>query len=126
MKKTVPEQAVQHKIAGPYSPVLEVECDKIIVISGQAAIDMEGNVHGKSIVEQTEITLKNCLSQLGYAGCTFENVFKVNVFMADLKMWDEFNTVYKKIMPEPRPVRTAVQVGLLPDLLVEIEMWAAK
>lgn len=29
-------------------------------------------------------------------------------------------------MPEPLPVRTAVQAILLPGYLVEIEMWAVK
>ena len=29
-------------------------------------------------------------------------------------------------MPEPLPVRTAVQAVLLPGYLVEIEMWAVK
>ncbi len=29
-------------------------------------------------------------------------------------------------MPEPLPVRTAVQAVLLPGFLVEIEMWAVK
>ena len=40
--KRVPEGAVQHVTAGPYSPVLEVEADKLVLISGQAPINMEG------------------------------------------------------------------------------------
>ncbi len=60
------------------------------------------------------------------AGCTFDNVFKVNVYLTDLSIWDRFNVVYRSMMPEPRPVRTAVGTKLLPGLLVEIEMWAAK
>lgn len=126
MKKTLPEGAVQHATAGPYSPVLEIECSKLVVISGQAALDMEGKVQGSTIAQQTEYTLNNCLTQLSYAGCTFQQVFKVNVYMTDLEMWNEFNDVYEKIIPSPRPVRTAVQTKLLPGLFIEIEMWAAK
>jgi 2-iminobutanoate/2-iminopropanoate deaminase len=60
------------------------------------------------------------------AGCSFDDVFKVNVYLTDLSIWDRFNVVYRELMPEPRPVRTAVGTKLLPGLLVEIEMWAVK
>ena len=124
--KRVSLQASQHKTAGPYSPVLEIQCSRLVVISGQAALNAEGEVVGKAIEEQAQATLENCRRQLETAGCTLADVFKVNVFMTDLNDWGKFNTVYERTIPEPRPVRTAVQTGLLPGLLVEIEMWAAK
>lgn len=124
--KQVPASAVQHTTAGPYSPVLEINAGKLVVISGQAAIDMQGNVIGDTIEEQAAYTLDNCAKQLAYAGCTLQDVFKVNVYMKDLADWPRFNTVYKNYFNEPRPVRTAVQTGLLMTLLVEIELWAAK
>ena len=64
--------------------------------------------------------------QLGSAGCTLADVFKVNIYLADLADWARFNAVYEAVMPEPLPVRTAVQAVLLPGFLVEIEMWAVK
>jgi 2-iminobutanoate/2-iminopropanoate deaminase len=124
--KRVPAGAVQHKTAGPYSPVLEVQADRLVVISGQVANDLEGNILGDTIEEQTRQTLANCRRLLESAGCTFEDVFKVNAFMTDLKDWNRFNAVYMEIMPEPRPVRTTVGVQLLRTFLIEIEMWAAK
>lgn len=122
--KYLPESAKQHVTAGPYSPVLIVKADEMVLISGQAPLDLEGNVVGETIEEQTEVTLKNCLEQLQTAGCDFSDVFKVNVFLTDLNEWERFNKVYEAIMPEPRPVRTAVQTGLLSTFKVEIEMWA--
>ena len=124
--KKVPDGVTQHKTAGPYSPVLEVEANKLVLISGQAPIDMEGNVVGETIEEQTEYTLENCKKQLAKAGCTFDDVFKVNVYLTDLDNWPRFNEIYAKHFPEPRPVRTAVQAGLLLTFLVEIELWATK
>ncbi len=124
--KRIPEGSEQHITAGPYSPVLEVDADKLVLISGQASIDMEGNVVGKTIEEQAEYTLGNCKLQLAKAGCTFDDVFKVNVYLSDLENWPRFNIVYKKHFSEPLPVRTAVQAGLLYTFLVEVEMWAAK
>lgn len=124
--KRIPDGAVQHKTAGPYSPVLEIECSKLVVISGQASLDMEGNVIGEDIVLQTETTLDNCRKQLEKSGCSFSDVFKVNVYLSDLSLWEKFNEIYMKYIPEPRPVRTAIGTLLLPSLLVEIEMWAMK
>ncbi len=124
--KKLPENANQHRTAGPYAPVLEVNPGKLVVISGQAAIDKEGNVVGNTIEDQTAYTLDNCAQQLATAGCTLQDVFKVNVYMRDLKQWPRFNEVYQHYFQEPKPVRTAVESGLLLTLLVEIEMWAVK
>ncbi len=125
-RKMVPAGAGQHKTAGPYSPVLEVDVNKLVVISGQAPLDLEGNVIGDQIEKQTEVTLQNCQKQLATAGCTFADVFKVNVFLKDLADWPRFNEVYASYFPDPKPVRTAVQTPLLMTFLVEIEMWAVK
>lgn len=124
--KRLPAGAAQHTTAGPYSPVLEVEAAKLVVISGQVAIDPQGNVVGHDIEQQTRYTLENCRRQLKSAGCSFADVFKVNVFMADLDEWHRFNAVYADALPEPRPVRTTIGAKLLPGFRIEIEMWAVK
>jgi 2-iminobutanoate/2-iminopropanoate deaminase len=124
--KRVPAGAVQHKTAGPYSPVLEVQADRLVVISGQVALDLDGNIVGDTIEVQTRQTMANCRRQLESAGCTFDDVFKVNAFMTNLDDWSRFNVVYMELMPEPRPVRTTVGVKLLGKCQIEIEMWAAK
>lgn len=122
--KTIPFNAAQHVTAGPYSPVLQVACGELVIISGQAAIDHAGNVIGDDIESQTALTLDNCEMQLRSAGASLDDVFKVNVYMQDLNEWGRFNTIYAQRMPHPLPVRTAVQAGLLMTLKVEIEMWA--
>lgn len=126
IKKRIPVGASQHSTAGPYSPVLEIDANKLVVISGQAALDLDGNVIGNTIEEQTKVTLENCQNQLAKAGCTLADVFKVNVYLKNLDDWPRFNVVYQSFFPEPRPVRTAVQTPLLLTFLVEIECWAVK
>lgn len=118
--------AKQHVTAGPYSPVLSVRAEELVVISGQCAIDMAGNIVGDSFEEQARYTLDNCARQLANAGCSFSDVFKANVYLPDLDDWARFNEIYVGYMHRPYPARTAIQAGLLPGLLVEIEMWAAK
>lgn len=124
--KRLPRGAGQHITAGPYSPVLEVVPGRIVVISGQAALDRHGRMVGKTIEDQTRVTIENCLAQLKTAGCTLADVFKVNIYMTNLREWDRMNKVYCALLPEPRPVRTTVGVKLLMKLKIEIEMWAVK
>ena len=124
--KRVPANARQHITAGPYSPVMEIVAQRIAVISGQVSVDPDGNVLGDTVVEQTAATLENCKRQLATAGYGMEDVFKVNVYLADIADWDAFNSVYRDAMPSPLPVRTAIQCGLLEGFRVELEMWAAK
>lgn len=125
-QKRVPSGAVQHRTAGPYSPVIEIDARRLVVLSGQVAVDLDGRVVGDSIEEQTRSTLENCRRQLAAAGVGFADVFKVNVYLHDLADWSRFNDVYEEIIPRPLPVRTAVQAILLPRFRVEIEMWAVK
>jgi 2-iminobutanoate/2-iminopropanoate deaminase len=124
--KRVPKGAVQHTTAGPYSPVLEINAERLVVLSGQVAVDLDGNVIGSTVEEQSEAALANCERQLASAGCGFADVFKVNVYLTDLAEWAHFNAVYEARMPAPQPVRTAVQAVLLEGFRVEIEMWAVK
>jgi 2-iminobutanoate/2-iminopropanoate deaminase len=124
--KRLPAGSRQHLTAGPYSPILEVRAERLIVLSGQVAVDLDGKAIGETIEQQTKATLANCRRQLATAGCDFSDVFKVNVYLKDLADWGRFNAVYDASMPSPQPVRTAVQAVLLDGFLVEIEMWAAK
>ncbi len=124
--KRVPVRASQHATAGPYSPVLEVDGHRLVVISGQAAIGDDGSVLGETIDDQARLTLENCRRQLAQAGATLADVFKVNVYLRELADWARFNAIYTDVMPKPLPVRTAVGTQLLTSFRVEIEMWAAK
>jgi 2-iminobutanoate/2-iminopropanoate deaminase len=124
VSKRVPPGAAA--ATGPYSPVLEVAADRLVVISGQVALDAQGNIVGDTIEEQTRVTLDNCRRHLESAGCTFADVFKVNAYMADINDWNRFNVVYTEMIPEPRPARTTVGAKLLRTFLIEIEMWAVK
>jgi 2-iminobutanoate/2-iminopropanoate deaminase len=124
--KSRPPGAKQHATAGPYSPVLEVDARRLVVISGQVAVAPDGTVVGDTIEEQTRVALENCARQLATANCGLGDVFKVNIYLSDLNHWSRFNKVYETVFPEPLPVRTAIQAVLLPGFLVEIEMWAVK
>lgn len=126
MTKTVPAGARQHSTAGPYSSVLLVSGQELVVLSGQGPLDPDGRLVGSTIEEHTVATMENCRRLLAGCDLTFADVFRVNVYLADLEHWERFNAVYAPLMPEPRPVRTTVGVNLLLGMLVEIDMWAVR
>ncbi|MDR0525245.1 MAG: RidA family protein [Spirochaetaceae bacterium] len=125
MGKQRPPGADQPDPALPYSQVLKIACSKLVVLSGQVAEDAEGKILEGDIKTQTRYALENCRRRLADAGCTFDDVFKTTIFLRDSHHWEAMNEVYTEMMPFPRPVRTAVQAGLFPGCLVEIEMWAS-
>lgn len=125
-RKVCPGEATQHDTAGPYSPVLVVDPGKLVVLSGQAAIDPGGQIVGDSIEEQTTYMLNNCKNLLSTANCHMDDVFKVTVYFKNIGDWARFNEVYQTWFHHPRPVRTAVQTGLIGGLLVEMDIWAVQ
>ena len=103
----------------PYSPV--VRSGDHVYTAGQVAFDATGTLVAGGTGEQTRQVLANLEACLGAAGCTFDDVVKVNVFLVDLADFDEFNEVYRAAFTEPYPVRTTVQAGLPGGIRVEIE-----
>lgn len=127
MSALIHPHSSQHVTAGPYSPVIGVSPEaKLFVISGQAPVNPAGEVVGETLEEQSRVTLDNCIAQLSAADCSFDDVFKATIYLTDLKNWTAFNEVYKEYFSPPYPARTAIEAGLLPGFLVEIEMWAAR
>jgi 2-iminobutanoate/2-iminopropanoate deaminase len=103
----------------PYSPV--VRSGDHVYTAGQVAFDATGTLVAGGTAEQTRQVLANLEACLGAAGCTFDDVVKVNVFLVDLADFEEFNEVYRAAFTEPYPVRTTVQAGLPAGIRVEIE-----
>ena len=73
---------------------------------------------------QTDRVLKSLEERLILAGSSMEKVVKCNVYLQDLRDYDEMNDVFRgRFGPEP-PVRTTVSVAGIPlkDCKVEIEV----
>jgi 2-iminobutanoate/2-iminopropanoate deaminase len=124
----MPRQAFQPegmaKPKPPYSPVV-VSSDTVWT-AGQIANDAEGNLIGGGIAEQTRRSLENVRACLKAAGCTMDDVVKVNAYLADLGDLAGYNEVYREFFDEPYPARSSVQAGLPPGVLVEIEAVARR
>jgi 2-iminobutanoate/2-iminopropanoate deaminase len=108
----------------PYSPVV-VSGDHVYT-AGQVAFDANGDIVPGGVAEQTRQVFANLRACLDAAGCSFDDVVKVNAFLFDLGDFAAFNAVYAEHFSEPYPVRTTVQAGLAPGLFVEVEVVARK
>ena len=124
----MPRQAFQPedmaKPKPPYSPV--VVSGDTVWTAGQIANDAEGNLIGGGIAEQTRRSLENVRSCLEAAGCTMDDVVKVNAYLADLGDMAGYNEVYREFFDEPYPARSSVGAGLPAGVLVEIEAIARR
>ena len=108
----------------PYSPV--VVSGDAVYTAGQTGVDGDGNLVEGGIAEQTRQTLENVRTCVEAAGCTLDDVVKVNAYLADLGDFPAYNEVYVEFFTQPYPARTSVQAGLPPGVLIEIEAIARK
>ncbi len=110
---------------GPYSQA--VGFGNLLFLSGQIAMDpMTGVVVGDTVEEQTRQVMKNIQAVLEAANCSFDNVVKATIYMANMNDYAIVNEVYGEYFPENPPARAAVEVSRLPrNVMVEIDVIAA-
>lgn len=104
---------------GPYSQA--ILSGGFAFVSGQGPLDpRSGEIVGKSITEQTQLTMENIRNIVEAAGCTMDDVVKINVFLAKMSDFQAFNKVYEHFFGRPMPARSCVEAGL-GGILVEID-----
>ena len=104
---------------GPYSQA--VAAQGLLFVSGQVGLDPgTGEPAGNDIESQTEQALRNLLAVAEAGGASPEDAVRVGAFLADMELFDPFNRVYERLLPEPRPARITVAGGL-GKWLVEVD-----
>ena len=107
---------------GPYNQA--VRSDGLLFCSGQIAIDpASGKLIDGDVAAQTRRVLDNLGAVLAAAGCTFANVVKTTIFLADMGDFALVNPIYgERFGPGIAPARSTVAVAALPlGARVEIE-----
>lgn len=109
---------------GPYSQAVAI--DGWLYTSGQIPLDpATGEMVQGGFEAQARRVLANLEAVLASAGCTFRDVVKATVYVADLADFPTLNTLYGQAMGDHRPARSTVQVAALPKgALVEIDLVA--
>ena len=114
---------------GTYSQAVRVETgDAVwIYISGQIAIDVEGNlVRPGDMRAQTRHVFENLRAILEANGATFADVVKIGTYLTTLENLDAMREVRSEYLTAEPPASTAVQVVALvvPDAMIEIDLVA--
>jgi enamine deaminase RidA (YjgF/YER057c/UK114 family) len=100
----------------------------ILLISGTASIDDEGNtVHVGDFRAQTRRTFNNITGLLAAEGATWKDIVRTTCYLRDIERdYHAFNeertAFYREQGLDPLPASTGIQAILCrPDLLIEIE-----
>jgi 2-iminobutanoate/2-iminopropanoate deaminase len=111
MSKRIETDAAPQAI-GPYSQGLATH--GWVFTAGQIGLDPATGELVEGLEAQARRALANVGAILEEAGCSWEDVVKTTVYLADLGDFVAFNAIYAGIVAEPFPVRSTIQAAALP------------
>jgi 2-iminobutanoate/2-iminopropanoate deaminase len=114
-----------HAPIGPYHHVAKV--GQFISIAGTAGFDpATGQVAGPDAYSQARQILDLFKVMLESVGSDLNHVVHVNVFLKDMRDFENVNRAYSEKMGEHRPARTVIGVNELPrpGILVTMNLTA--
>ncbi len=98
---------------GPYNHIAKV--GQFISIGGTAGVNpAAGNLAGSDVYSQTKQILESFGVMLESVSSDLQHVVHVNVFLKEMKDFDEMNRAYVEVMQDHRPARTVIGVNELP------------
>ncbi len=110
----------------PYAPFRisqAIEAGGFVFVSGQAALDLQGNLVGGDDFEAQAEQAFTMLATVLQAGSSMARVVKVTIYLTDMAHFPSIVRLREKHFTRPYPADTIVQVGqlALPDLQIEID-----
>ncbi len=110
---------------GPYSQAI-VSGD-LVFCAGQLGLDPATGELAAGVEAQAERALRNLGAVLDAAGCSFADVLKTTIFLADINDFAAVNAIYTRFVVDPAPARSTFAVGALPKgARIEIEAIARR
>lgn len=110
---------------GPYSQAI-ISGD-LVFCAGQLGLDPATGELADGVEAQADRALRNVSAVLDAAGCSFADVVKTTIFLADINDFAAVNAVYATFIVDPAPARSTFAVGALPKGgLIEIEVTARR
>jgi enamine deaminase RidA (YjgF/YER057c/UK114 family) len=114
--------------ASGYSHVVVAPAGRLVVISGQVALDAKGNLVGPGDFEKQCIQVhENIQAALASLGLGFKDVIRTDNYITDRKHLPVLRKVRSRYLPDAQPPASTLLVvdGFFrPDLLVEISVEA--
>jgi len=118
-----------HAPVGAYSHTVHVPPGaRWVAVAGQVGINARG-VLAKGIRRQAEQAFRNVLACLRENAMRKQDLVKLTVFLTDARHIAEYRAARAKLLGDTvRPASTLLIVAGLasPDMLIEVEAWAAK
>lgn len=110
---------------GPYSHA--AWAGNTLYVSGQIALDLEGNLHTKDIATECYQVLRNVKQIISDAGLMMDHIVKCSIFLSSMEHFKEVNSIYAEYFSKNPPARECVAVKTLPkNVNVEISVIAYK
>jgi 2-iminobutanoate/2-iminopropanoate deaminase len=113
---------------GAYTHGIEVPAGaRWLAVSGQIGAARDGSVPA-GIEAQAENAWRNIKAILEDAGMGLGDIVKVTIFLTRAENIPAYRAARDRVMGDARPASTLVVISSLvkPELLVEIEAWAAR
>lgn len=111
-----------------HAAVIDLGNCKMVILSGQVALDPKGNLVGKDdIAKQTEQVFQNIKNIMEAAGGNMNHIVKLGYFTTDVSNLQAIRNIRDQFINTKKPpASTLVQVNKLfrDDLLIEIEATA--
>ena len=100
------------KPLAPYTPA--IQAGPTLYLSGQIALDEQGNLHTADIATETRKVMENVGNLLKAAGMGYERLGKITILLSDMAHYAAVNEVYGTYFTDTPPAREAVAVKGLP------------
>ena len=124
MKERIETQKAPGAI-GPYSQ--GIVAGEWVFTAGQIGLDPATGELAVGVEDQARQAIANIGAILEAAGCSWRDVAKTTVYLADLGDFAAVNAIYAEVVPDPFPARSTVQAARLPkDARVEIDAIALR
>ena len=111
----------------PYEPYLisqAIRAGDLVFVSGQAAINLQGELVGVGDFDaQAAQAFDNLRRVLEAGGSGLDRVVKVTIFLTDMANFPKVVDLRRRYFGKPYPADTIVEVSslALPELMIEVE-----
>jgi 2-iminobutanoate/2-iminopropanoate deaminase len=104
-----------------------VRAGDLLFLSGRAPVDpVTLQLVADGFEEQAQAVLRDIGKILEAGGATWDDVVRVQCFLADAADFTSWNRIWAERFAPPRPARTTVVSGFtVPGMLIELEVVAA-
>ena len=116
---------VQHHQVGAVSTLpfsSAVQAGSFLFVSGQASVDpASGAIISDTFEGEMRRSFDNLRRVLESLGCSFAQIVSIRCYVDCQERLDEYNRIYREIMPPPFPARTTL-IGVLGEAFLKFEV----